>query len=478
LLTYYNNKKNMKKFKIRTEVKTILADTITPVSIYLKIRDIYPNSLLLESSDYHGNENSYSFICLMPVAGFIADKGKAIKQYPEGSESEVELKDKRTFKNQFTDFLNSFEQVGEHQNIPVNGLFGYLSYDSVRYFETLTLDTRFVDEYEIPDIRYGFYKYIISINHFQNILQIIENHLDGEKSKIPEIESLIYEKILPAYRFQPKEVERSNLKDEEYMKMVTKGKEHCYRGDVFQIVLSRQFSQKFTGDEFNVYRALRSINPSPYLFYFDYGSYKIFGSSPEAHLKIQDRKAYINPIAGTFKRTGDDEKDKLLASKLAADLKENAEHVMLVDLARNDLSRHASNVKVENFREIQFYSHVLHMVSTVSGKLNKESNIIDMLTATFPAGTLSGAPKYRAMQLIDRYENQNRGYYGGAIGFLDFKGNLNHAIMIRTFLSKDNTLFYQAGAGIVSESKEESELHEVNNKLGALKKAITMAKDI
>lgn len=468
----------MKKFKIRTEVKTILADTITPVSIYLKIRDIYPNSLLLESSDYHGNENSYSFICLMPVAGFIAEKGKAIKQFPDGSETEVELKDKDSFKKQFTDFLNSFEQVGEHQDTAINGLFGYLSYDSVQYFETLTLDTQIVDEYKIPDIRYGFYKYIISINHFQNILHIIENQLDGEKSKIPEIESLIYEKILPAYRFQPKEVEKSNLKDEEYMKMVTKGKEHCYRGDVFQIVMSRQFSQKFTGDEFNVYRALRSINPSPYLFYFDYGSYKIFGSSPEAHLKIQDQKAYINPIAGTFKRTGDDEKDKLLASKLAADIKENAEHVMLVDLARNDLSRHASNVKVENFREIQFYSHVLHMVSTVSGKLNKESNIIDMLTATFPAGTLSGAPKYKAMQLIDRYENQNRGYYGGAIGFLDFKGNLNHAIMIRTFLSKNNTLFYQAGAGIVSESKEESELHEVNNKLGALKKAITMAKNI
>ncbi len=260
--------------------------------------------------------------------------------------------------------------------------------------------------------------------------------------------------------------------------MVTRGKEHCYRGDVFQIVLSRQFSQQFSGDEFNVYRALRSINPSPYLFYFDYGNYRIFGSSPEAQLKINKRKAYINPIAGTFKRSGDDEKDKLLAQQLSTDLKENAEHVMLVDLARNDLSRHAASVKVESYREVQFYSHVIHLVSAVSGELNKDSNVTDMMTATFPAGTLSGAPKFKAMQLIDLYENQNRGYYGGAIGFLDFEGRFNHAIMIRTFLSKGNTLFYQAGAGIVAISDEESELQEVNNKLGALKKAIVMAKDI
>lgn len=260
--------------------------------------------------------------------------------------------------------------------------------------------------------------------------------------------------------------------------MVSRGKEHCYRGDVFQIVLSRQFSQRFSGDEFNVYRALRSINPSPYLFFFDYGDYKIFGSSPEAQLKVQKGKAFINPIAGTFKRTGDDEHDKLLAQQLSTDLKENAEHIMLVDLARNDLSRHSGNVKVESYREIQYYSHVLHMVSTVSGELNKDSDVIDMMMATFPAGTLSGAPKYKAMQLIDKYENQSRGYYGGAIGFLDFNGNFNHAILIRSFLSKNNQLFYQAGAGIVAISNEESELQEVNNKLGALKKAIEMAAEI
>ncbi len=468
----------MAKYKIKTNIKEILADTITPVSIYLRIRNAFPNSLLLESSDYHTSENSYSFICLNPVASFIVEKGKSIQYYPDGTQILNDLKDIKSFNKHFNEFLCSFELEDEGKSVPVNGLFGYTSYDAVQYFETLKFKRAVNREYEIPEVRYSFYKYIISINHFKNILHIIENKLDTESSQIEKIESLLYSKIIPVSRFNPEEKEVSNLTDDEYVKMVTKGKQHCYRGDVFQIVLSRQFSKKFSGNDFNVYRALRSINPSPYLFYFDYGDYKIFGSSPEAQLKIQNRKAYINPIAGTFKRTGDDEKDKQLAHKLANDPKENAEHVMLVDLARNDLSRHASGVKVENYREIQYYSHVLHMVSTVSGELNRDSSSIDMLTATFPAGTLSGAPKYKAMELIDRYENQNRGYYGGAIGFLDFKGNLNHAIMIRTFLCKNYTLFYQAGAGIVSESKEENELQEVNNKLGALKKAILMAKSI
>jgi len=333
-------------------------------------------------------------------------------------------------------------------------------------------------EHQIPEVRYDFYNYIIAINHFQNILHIIENQINGEPSEIDRIETLLNSRNLALYAFRPEGSERSNTTDEQYKEMVRKGKEHCYRGDVFQIVLSRQFSQQFSGDEFNVYRALRSINPSPYLFYFDYGNYKIFGSSPEAHLKMQKGKAYINPIAGTFKRTGDDERDKQLAEQLSTDLKENAEHVMLVDLARNDLSRHAKNITVERYREVQFFSHVIHLVSAVSGELNEDSDVADMMTATFPAGTLTGAPKYKAMQLIDTYENQSRGFYGGAIGFLDFDGTFNHAILIRTFLSKNNVLFYQAGAGIVAVSREESELQEVNSKLGALKKAIEMGTEI
>ncbi len=468
----------MKKFKFNPLTKKILADTITPVSIYLKIRDVYPNSILLESSDYHGNENSYSFICLQPVATFRVEKGTVFESYPDGSENREELKGTENFKSRFSAFLKSFDLGSPENYRPYNGLFGYTSYDSVQYFENIKFTSPSKEAYYIPELLYSFYKYIIAVNHFKNDLEIVENLSEGEESKIEVIESLLYNRNIATYGFQSDNNETSNLTDAEYMKMVTKGKEHCYRGDVFQIVLSRQFSQKFSGDEFNVYRALRSINPSPYLFYFDYGNYKIFGSSPESQLRIDKGKAYINPIAGTFRRTGDDEKDKQLAHELSTDIKENAEHVMLVDLARNDLSRHASRVKVESYREIQFYSHVLHMVSSVSGELNKESDAVDMMTATFPAGTLSGAPKYKAMELIDKYENQKRGYYGGAIGLLDFSGNLNHAIMIRTFLSKNNTLFYQAGAGIVSVSKEESELQEVNNKLGALKKAIDMAKEI
>jgi len=260
--------------------------------------------------------------------------------------------------------------------------------------------------------------------------------------------------------------------------MVKKGIASCHRGDVFQIVLSRRFEQPFTGDELNVYRALRSINPSPYLFFFDYGDYKLMGSSPEAQIIIKNGKAVVHPIAGTFKRTGDDETDKKEADRLLLDAKENAEHVMLVDLARNDLSRLCDDVKVEHYREVQYFSHVIHLVSEVSGSVRPGTNPFELLAKTFPAGTLSGAPKIKAMQLIDAFEPTARGSYGGGIGFVGFDGSCNHAIMIRTFLSKQNTLVYQAGAGVVAASKPENELQEVNNKLGALKKAIEFAATI
>jgi len=465
----------MKKFNVKTKTLKLLADTITPVSIYLKIRDIYPNSLLLESSDYHGNENSYSYICLKPLASFETDNGSVTEIYPDGSKTTTRLIEKSTFSQRFTSFIESFVESDHNGEIPVNGLFGYISYDAVEYFEKIKFKSYEVYEHKIPDVRYNFYKYIIAVNHFQNVLHIIENQINGDPSEIDRIETLLNSRNFAIYSFKAIGDEKQNISDDQYKEMVNKGREHCFRGDVFQVVLWRQFSQQFIGDEFNVYRALRSVNPSPYLFYFDFGSYKIFGSSPEAHLKIQKRKAYINPIAGTFRRTGDDENDKMIAERLSYDLKENAEHIMLVDLARNDLSRNAKNVTVESLREVQFYSHVIHLVSSVSGELREGSSIADMMTATFPAGTLSGAPKHMAMQLIDRYENQRRGFYGGAIGFIDLKGSINHAIMIRTFLSKGNILYYQAGAGIVAGSNENNELQEVSNKLGALKKAIEMA---
>lgn len=467
----------MSMYKFVVKSKEYLADTITPVSIYLKIRELYPNSFLLESSDYRGNENSYSFVCINPIAQFILDNYNVIEVYPDKSIKNYKIK-KDNFKNSFRNFIKKFQILNPEINIPVNGFFGYVTYDAVQYFENINFNYCSDEKYKIPDLQFSFFKTIIAINHFKNTMYIIENRFDDSDDEIDKIEYLLSNLNIKTKKFETDNKEFSSITDEEYMDLVKSGKYHCHRGDVFQIVLSRRFMQTFKGDDFNVYRALRSINPSPYLFYFDYGDFHIFGSSPETQLKVKDGRAYINPIAGTFRRTGNDEYDKEQAKNLAKDPKENAEHVMLVDLARNDLSRHGIDVKVEKLKEIQFYSHVIHMVSTVSAKLYYNYDCIDMLTATFPAGTLSGAPKFKAMELIDKYEKQARGYYGGAIGYIGLDGSLNMAIMIRTFLSKNNVLYYQAGAGIVADSREESELQEVNNKLGALKKAIEMASNL
>ncbi len=468
----------MEKIKVNVSVKKILADTLTPVSVYLKFRELFPNSILLESSDYHGHENAYSFICLKPLICFTADQGVIKIENTGHFSEEIIIEDHHTVACELNRFFKSFSLSGDYAEAPANGLFGYLSYDSVKYFEKIDITAEKKENYSIPEVKYCFYKYILAIDHSKDIISLIENLPEGEPAEMGQIESLLKNLSFQSTRFDTVGDEVSNISDEEYKYMVAKGKEHCFRGDVFQIVLSRQFSQKFKGDDFNLYRALRSVNPSPYLFFFDYGDYRIFGSSPEAELRIKKGRAIINPIAGTFRRTGNDEQDRVLAEKLCADPKENAEHVMLVDLARNDLSRNADDVRVDSFREVQYFSHVIHLVSEVSGRLPEDANMVTVLGDSFPAGTLSGAPKHMAMQLIDRYENQRRSYYGGTIGYIGFDNSLNHAIMIRSFLSKGNTLFYQAGAGIVAGSVEENELQEVNNKLAALKKAIEIAKEI
>ncbi|MEX0982135.1 MAG: anthranilate synthase component I family protein [Bacteroidales bacterium] len=465
----------MEKIAIKTVSKTILADIITPVSIYLKVRDIFPNSLLLESSDYHSNQNSWSFLCLAPMADFEVRGDRLTIQLPGQESRAVQLEKRSDVIEKLDAFVHAFQPVEVDKGLVIDGVFGYSSYDSVQYFEDILFNSPEAADEQIPELKYGFYKYIIAINHLKNELQLIENLVDGESSSIDYIEDLIQNRNIAAYHFRTSGEEGTNMTDAQYMEIVDKGKEHCFRGDVFQIVLSRQFSQEFRGDDFNVYRALRSINPSPYLFYFDYGSYRLFGSSPETQIEVKEGKAYINPIAGTFRRTGNDEMDRELARQLADDDKENAEHIMLVDLARNDLSRTTSKVTVEKYREIQFYSHVIHMVSKVSGVLRPDANTVKIMAESFPAGTLSGAPKYKAMELIDQYEGKRRGFYGGTIGNIRLNGDINHAIMIRSFMSKNNTLYYQAGAGVVSESDRESELKEVGNKLAALKSAIGMA---
>ena len=463
-------------YKLNSVKKNIIVDTITPVSIYLKLRDNYSNTILLESSDYSAKDNSYAYICCNPIAKFYVKKNTLFTEYPDGSKFQKEVaKDIRIF-SELEKFMNKFsiqDDSNQSKKYISKGLFGYMTYDSVRFFEKININNESFGD-DIPDIYYSLYSEIIVVNTFNNEANLISH--SGNKNKIDEIEKLIKGKKTNEFSFKLNGKLESNLTDNEFLKMVDNGIKHCYRGDVFQIVLSRKFSQKFSGDEFCVYRQLRSINPSPYLFYFDYGSFKIFGSSPEAQLVIREKKAEIHPIAGTFKRSGDDAVDKEKAIKLFEDDKENSEHMMLVDLARNDLSRSCSNVKVEKDREIQFYSHVIHLVSKVTGELKSPSN--DIIGNTFPAGTLTGAPKFRAMELIEEYENYTRSFYGGAIGFIDFDNNFNHAIMIRSFLSKNQNLFLQAGAGIVSKSNRNNELNEVYNKIGALLKALEKAEEL
>ena len=464
-------------FKLNTHYKKIIADTITPVSVYLKIRDKYPNSILLESSDYHANDNSFSYICCNPIASIEIIDEKIIQTFPDGSTIQNAI-DKETNIPQVLDNFAKLFEVKQDRSFKFinNGLFGYIGYDAVRYFEDIKI-TKKEGDLNIPDIYYAVYQNIIAINHFKNDAYIFA-HCYNAENNIDDIHHLIKARNFTTFNFLIEGDITSNLTDEEYKSHVNLAKKHCARGDVFQLVLSKKFKQSFKGDEFNVYRALRSINPSPYLFYFDYGNFKIFGSSPEAQLVVKDNQTEIHPIAGTFKRTGNDEKDTELAKQLAIDEKENSEHVMLVDLARNDLSRHGSEVKVDTYREVQFFSHVIHLVSKVTGKKNPNTSTMQIVADTFPAGTLSGAPKHMAMQLIEKYEKTSRNFYGGAIGFMDFKGNFNHAIMIRTFLSKNHELHWQAGAGLVSKSDPDNELQEVYNKLGALTNALQIAERI
>lgn len=463
-------------YQLTTHYKKILADTITPVSVYLKIRDRFPNSILLESSDYHANDNSFSYICFNPMASIKVEHELIIEHFPDGATNRTAIHPETDVVAIIDHFSQKFETDEHDFKFINNGLFGYMAYDAVRFFEDIELTAK-PNSLAIPDIYYNVYKNIIAINHFKNEAYIFANCYKSDNN-VAEIEQLLNVKNFASYNFSLDGKPSSNLKDEEFKEQVELAKKHCQRGDVFQLVLSRRFSQGFKGDEFNVYRALRSVNPSPYLFYFDYGDFKIFGSSPEAQLVVKDGIAEIHPIAGTFKRTGNDEQDAILAKELTEDDKENSEHVMLVDLARNDLSRNGNMVEVKNYREVQFFSHVIHLVSKVTGKKKKDIPTMKVVADTFPAGTLSGAPKHMAMQLIEKYEKTSRGYYGGAIGFMDFNGNFNHAIMIRTFLSKNHQLHYQAGAGLVAKSDAEDELQETYNKLGALTKALDIAETI
>ena len=460
----------METFKYTTTSRTILADLYTPVGVYMRLRDLYPQSALMESSDYHDSNNSRSFIGINPMASVAIGHGLANISFPDGSNEQHEINNNYGSADAIHALIDHIKVTGEHAD--TCGLFGYTSFNAVRYFENIDVKDETQAKNDAPDLLYILYKVVIVFDHFNNTLTIIS--LDGEKA-LDDVMKAMNKANVKAYEFHPVGETTSPLTDEEHKANIRKGIQHCLRGDVFQIVLSRRFIQKYEGDDFKLYRALRSINPSPYLFYFDFGGFRIFGSSPETHCRIEGKKAYIDPIAGTTKRTGDAEADRKGAEYLRNDPKENAEHVMLVDLARNDLSRNCHGVKVDFYKDLQYYSHVIHLVSRVSGELDKDADPIKAFIDTFPAGTLSGAPKVRAMQLISEYEPHNRGAYGGCIGYIGLNGSLNQAITIRTFVSRNGELWFQAGGGIVAKSDEEYELQEVNNKLGALRRAILMA---
>lgn len=465
----------MGKYTIKTVTRTIPADLETPVGIYLKIRDLYPQSALLESSDYHTAHNSVSYVGVNPIAQFRVEDDVISYTYPCGCRTQKPIADGVDVVDELQKYIDSYEI---ETPLPSNGLFGYTAYDAVRYFESVKIQPKEEIFNGIPDMLYVLYRFVVVVNHYKSQMTIIENLPDGEESQIDELAGIIRNNNFAQYSFHSDGQQTSPITDEQYKEMVRKGISHTHRGDVFQIVISRRFSTGFTGDEFNVYRALRCVNPSPYLFYFDFGSFKVFGSSPETHLRVQGGKAYIDPIAGTFKRTGDDTRDHQLAERLLLDAKENAEHIMLVDLARNDLSRSGGKVSIDFLRQIQYYSHVIHMVSRVKAELPENTDIFRLFANTFPAGTLSGAPKVRAMQLIDEIEPHSRMIYGGCIGFIGFSGELNQAITIRSYISYGGRLYSQAGAGIVAHSNPDMELQEVNNKLGALMKALEFAQDM
>lgn len=472
----------MKKIELHTDCTGLLADVYTPVGIYLRLRDRFRDTILLESTDHHAAENSWSFICINAIGGIEMRSLEEVEfKIPGQPPEKKEIGKVSEVPAILWEYMQRFDirKSGAREEQYAQGLYGYTAYDAVQFFETIRLSPgKGPSQPSIPLMRYRLYQYVIAFDHYKDQLFICENRIRGIESERELLESLIRSKDVPVYPFRAKGEESSNMTGEAYKEMVRKGITACHRGDVFQIVLSRRFIQSFTGDEFNVYRSLRSVNPSPYLFFFDYGDYKLMGSSPEAQLVIRQGQAILHPIAGTFRRTGDDAVDRRESQRLLNDAKENAEHVMLVDLARNDLSRVCDDVSVAHFKQVQYYSHVIHLVSEVTGKTREGNNPFELMAKTFPAGTLSGAPKYKAMELIDAFEPGPRSYYGGAIGFMGFDGSCNHAIMIRTLLSKNNTLVYQAGAGIVAASDPDSELQEVNNKLGALKKAIQLAENL
>jgi anthranilate synthase component 1 len=465
---------------LKTESKTFFIDTLTPVAMYLQLRDQFQNCALFEGADFSALADSHSFICCEPIAEYRIEGSRCITRIVQEEQS-TELIGADAFVTSLNRFLAEVkpESEGNASGGGINGLFGYFGWKAIQYMEDISFTASHGKDSEVSAARFYLYRYVIILDALKNSAHILKNFFleegDATGLSIDAFARVVFQVKESPTHFSKKGSEQSNLTDTEFIGVINKCKEHIQRGDVFQIVPSRQYRQSYRGDDFKVYRALRSINPSPYLFYLDLGEYRIFGSSPEAQIIIRNKVASTWPIAGTHRRTGDFALDMESAKKLQEDEKENAEHAMLVDLARNDLSRTCTGVHVPEFRTLRYFSHVIHLVSRVTGEIRSDVSSLETVVKSYPAGTLSGAPKHKALQLLDRYEPQERGIYGGAVGFIDFSGDSVFAIMIRSFLSKRDTLYYQVGMGVVYDSIPENEVNECHAKVDALRAAIKKA---
>ena len=486
-------KQNPAKGIIVPVYKKILADLLTPVNAYLKIKEQSNYSFLLESVEGGERIARYSFLGYHPSEIVSLTDGKVM--HTSGEES-------TTYKgnglDQLRDILSKYEPVDIMGLPPLTcGAIGYISYNSVRYFFNLNgnSSSTLSSQDQPPDMQFAFYRTIMAFDHFKHQAILISNvfinddelkslndndlqeKYDTALSHIASFETLLNTDIA----YNPKKIKtdeyRETFKREDYLKSVEKAKEHIVQGDAFQIVLSRREELENHPEPFEVYRALRTINPSPYLFFLQMDDQVITGSSPEMLVKVDNRTLHVRPIAGTRPRGSTKAEDDALESELRKDEKERAEHAMLVDLGRNDVGKVSKygTVKVSELMAVERYSHVMHLVSKVTGELSEEYDALDALIATFPAGTVTGAPKKRAMEIIDDLEPLSRGIYAGGIGYLDYKGNLDTCIAIRTITFKGGKAFIQAGAGIVFDSIPENEYEECGNKAKVLKEAIAMA---
>lgn len=448
---------------IHSKISEFNADSYTPVSLYMSLRNKHRKACLLESNDYHSRQDSKSFIGLNPLIE-LKQLGTKLTIETKNDKEEIQFSSITKHANQVQEILERFNFSHPDEN----GFYGRMSFEYTSEDESNIISS--IGDLEIPSLHLFAFQYVIEIDHFTNQGRIIENSINNafQLTNTQELLNHIPHQELP---FELIGNERSMFSDQQFSENVKKGIDHCKRGDVFQLVLSNAFEQSFFGDDFQVYRQLRRLNPSPYLFFFDFEEYRLFGSSPEAQLIVKKGKAEIHPIAGTIPKTGIAETDKMQLDFLLNDEKENAEHTMLVDLARNDLSRDCRQVKVETYKQVQEFSHVSHLVSKVTGQVTSKENF-KQLCHSFPAGTLSGTPKPKALELIHQYEPKSRDYYGGTIGLIGANGELNTAIVIRSILSKNNTLHYRAGAGVVLDSIPQRETEEVHHKLRAVRTAI------